>query len=310
MAMRYGLFDSTEVVEEVGGFPVGNKAQTADFFARYFASFISNGICGKGGDGFKIVPGNGLQVKVLPGEAYINGYFCFDDEAQVIDFPFSELAQSYRLILRLDTGMGEIALHRVDVAHEAVRTEERYELIIGQVYLPGGCVAVTADMIDDMRGEENMCGFMQTLAYGGADRLAAPITLSLTKGCEGSITTDLSENVSIEVRKVNMSCASGVLPIAKGGTGGASAAAARANLGAAAAVHATLPEEVLDGVLGAGVITTNRVDMAARPRNIAICQSLPSSLPDGAFCAVYGEQGRGLYVFVSGAAVKIASPGA
>ena len=44
MAFQSGLFDSTEVEIMPGGMVVGNKAQNAAFFAKYFSSFIGDGV--------------------------------------------------------------------------------------------------------------------------------------------------------------------------------------------------------------------------------------------------------------------------
>ena len=63
MAMRSGLFDSTETVEMVGGFPRGDKAETADFFAAYFASFVGNGIYLNPPTCFQVLPQSGLQCR-------------------------------------------------------------------------------------------------------------------------------------------------------------------------------------------------------------------------------------------------------
>lgn len=309
--MRCGLFDSTAVAEEVNGFPVGNKAQTADFFARYFASFVRSGICGKNESGFQVIPAGGLSVRVLPGEAFLQGYFCFEDEAQTVTFPYSGTAREMTLVLRLDTDMGEIAakwIPQTQAAGLPLRENGKYDLVLARVDLPEGCEVITADLITDLRDEEDVCGFVRTLSYGGAEKLESPFSLTLSGGCEGSVQMDGSQNCELHVDAVNLSLpyAKGVLPVSAGGTGASSAAMARVNLGAAAIAHDTSPEDLLDGTLGMNVIAANGNDTGARLRNIALRETLPSSLPDGCLCAVTGETGRGLYLFRSGSAIKLA----
>ena len=63
-----GMFDSTTVVDTVNGFPRGDKAVDASFFAKMISSFYSDGVL-SGGDyaqnGFRIVPAGGLAVTVM-----------------------------------------------------------------------------------------------------------------------------------------------------------------------------------------------------------------------------------------------------
>ena len=77
MAQRSGLFDSTEIVQSVNGYPQGNRAETADFFAQYFANFISNGVFANPSTNFKVMAQSGLTVVVRPGSCFINGYILF-----------------------------------------------------------------------------------------------------------------------------------------------------------------------------------------------------------------------------------------
>ena len=54
MSLRCGLFDSTEIVQTVDGYPQGNKAETADFFAHALAGLSGNGIPPTPADAFKV----------------------------------------------------------------------------------------------------------------------------------------------------------------------------------------------------------------------------------------------------------------
>ena len=74
MALKTGMFDSTELVTSSSGYAVGNKAVSAEFFARYFSSFVGSGILKNDGDSFKVMAGGGMKIKVLPGSAYIKAF--------------------------------------------------------------------------------------------------------------------------------------------------------------------------------------------------------------------------------------------
>ena len=54
MAQKSGPFDSTTVVEEIDGFPRGDRAITAEELAAVNAAMISNGVAKKVGDGFRV----------------------------------------------------------------------------------------------------------------------------------------------------------------------------------------------------------------------------------------------------------------
>ncbi len=309
MAMKCGLFDSTAVEKDVEGFPRGNKAQDAAFFARYFSRFVGSGVCMEPQDGFALAAGGGTKVVVRPGEAFLCGYFCYDDEEATFDLGVSEVEREVQILLRLDSRIGEITLKALGDAQAAylpVREGGVYDLVLGCVMIPAGCKAITQDMIEDWRANTAVCGYVRTLCYGGADRFEEAKKVALAGGCVGTGRSDFSADTTITVSELNMNYAkTGILPVACGGTGGVSAAAARANLGAAALLHTTDPTSIEPGEMDPGVVATAGVDGLCRLRNIALAQSLPASLPNGSICLVYGESGKGTYLFVSGNAVKI-----
>ena len=316
MAIRYGLFDSTVIVRNAGGFPVGNKAQTADFFARYFSAFIGSGICGKDKDGFRVSAGDGCSLKIAPGEAFMKGYFCFDDEERVIWYSGgAEEDREMALVLRMDLALGEIDLHTAygeEAASLPRRDAEIYDLLLARISIPAGALSFTEEMIEDTRDDEAVCGFVTSLSYSGAEKLQNKISLSLSGGCQGNVLFDGSADTELSVAGLNMEYAdAGILPVERGGTGASDGAAACINLGAAPKSHRTAPGDLTSGRIPTWAIASAGMDSLSRLRNISVCEGVPSAgLSNGEFCAVYGETGRGLYLWVGGEPVLIASPSA
>lgn len=186
MAMRSGLFDSTETVEMVGGFPRGDKAETADFFAAYFASFVGNGIYLNPPTCFQVLPQSGLTVRVRPGKCFINGYFAFDDEPEDKTFPFDTQPHEYWLVLRLDLADGSIK--KVWVTDPApgelpVRGSVIYDLVVARVSVGAGVSTITDTMITDLRADPFYCGRVKSLVDGIGQNVAyADVAGTLAEG--------------------------------------------------------------------------------------------------------------------------------
>lgn len=160
MSMRSGLFDSTEIVETESGYPRGNKAEAADFFARYFAAFIGNGVYARPSNGFQVFAYDGLTVHVKAGSAFINGYFAFDDEDDSITLTSGLSDTVYRVILRLDTNYGTISLAVLEDDTSLTRTGGIYELGLADVSVTAGALSVSQSDIRDLRADNALCGFV------------------------------------------------------------------------------------------------------------------------------------------------------
>ncbi len=156
-----GMFDSTEVVESVNGFPKGNKAVDASFFAKMIETFYADGILATGDygqDSFKVTPTSGLTVTVAPGIAWIRGYMAWMKEAQ--NFVLYA-GHSYTIVLRLNTASGEFTL----VAAEDNRslptdTDLIRDLVLAEITVQTGCTALTSAMITDTRPDIAKCGYV------------------------------------------------------------------------------------------------------------------------------------------------------
>lgn len=197
MSLRCGLFDSTEIIQTVDGYPQGNKAETADFFAHALAGLSGNGIPPTPADAFKVTANGSMAVSVAPGYCYINGYHAWDDETATITISNASAARSVYVSMRLNLLNGEITLIS-DTAF--TRAESIYDLALARIDIPANSAAITADMVTDLRGNSNYCGVLQKITDGAA--------------------TEIWNYLSGNVQPINL-----------GGTGATTVPAAKDNLG-------------------------------------------------------------------------------
>ncbi len=151
-----GMFDSTEVVETVDGFPRGNKAVDSEFFARMITCFWSDGVLGS--DSFKVSAGDGLSLSVASGIAWAKGYMAWQKTNLSVTVA---AGMSYTVALRLDCAVGEFSLVLSDAADFTPQnTENVRELVLATVSIPTGALSVTSEHITDKRGDTSLCGIV------------------------------------------------------------------------------------------------------------------------------------------------------
>ena len=162
-----GMFDSTEVVETIGGFPRGNKAVDSAFFAKMISSFYADGVLHDGG--YAVTPAGGLKVSVKSGIAWIRGYMAWLGEDTEVTLASGK---NYAAVIRLNIPAGEFKLIFTDVpSSEPVRTDSVYDLIIAEISVPAGSSAVTSAMITDTRADADKCGYVSNAVDGLGEAL-------------------------------------------------------------------------------------------------------------------------------------------
>lgn len=157
-----GMFDSTTVVETVGGFPRGDKAVDSAFFAKMIECFYKDGVSGE--DSFAVVPAGGYTIEVSAGIAWIRGYMAWQKSAQSVTLT---PGLTYSIMLRLNVPAGEFTLVATDGG--ATDNESIRDLVLAEITIPSSANAVTADMITDTRSDRNKCGIVTS----AVDALAA-----------------------------------------------------------------------------------------------------------------------------------------
>lgn len=181
MSLECGFFDSTEIIEEVGGgYPRGDKAQDAEFFAGFFSDIIGDGVLPSPSSAFQVLPQSGMQVQMRPGKCYIHGYMAWDTEAAALTVTAGTTVYA---VFRLNTDSGEIT--RL-LAESIQRSGSVYDLAVARITAPAGTVEVTDAMIEDLRSDPDYCGYVQKITDEAATEMREDI---------GQIQTELSQKM-------------------------------------------------------------------------------------------------------------------
>ena len=173
MAEQSGFFDAHLIDGEY------DRIYLAASFAKYFASFIGNGVfSGKSSELIvrqKSSPD--MSVKVMPGQGWINGYWyentselslaidIADGVSNRIDLIVLRWSSSERVI-RLAVKKGVPAV--TAVAPTIQRNADIYELELARISIKAGTTSITQVNITDMRLDSSVCGYV----HGVVDQLS------------------------------------------------------------------------------------------------------------------------------------------
>ena len=159
---KSGFFNSTG----------GDRVYNATDFASYFGKLVSNGIFYALPTNLQVTAGSGMQVVVLAGSAWINGYAYENTDTLELDIAtadgvnprvdrvvvrWSAVERSIRLVML--TGMATAS----PVAPALTRNNDVYELGIADIVVPKGTVLIVAQNITDTRLNTSLCGLVNSL---------------------------------------------------------------------------------------------------------------------------------------------------
>ena len=165
MAEKSGFFDAHLVNGEY------DRVYLAENFARYFASFIGNGIFGGKSNELMVQQKAtaDMSVRVLSGQGWINGYWYENDNelSLAIDVADGVLNRIDIIVLRWDNSERVIRLavkKGTSATNPSVPVIQRgadfYELKLAQVYVKAGAIKITQADITDTRLNNEVCGFV------------------------------------------------------------------------------------------------------------------------------------------------------
>ena len=175
MAQRSGFFNGKMLRDPSGlpllhedGSPRFDREYTAAEFAEMFSLYLTNGIR-NGGNNLRVVADNAMFVRVLPGDAMINGYFyrLVDDGVVFqVEQNFAGTPRVDRVVLRLDLRQEEgriisLALKRGDAT--LTRNNEIWELALADISVALGIGGLTQAQITDRRLDPELCGLIHSL---------------------------------------------------------------------------------------------------------------------------------------------------
>jgi len=167
VAELYRFFDSVDGEDE--------RFYTADEFAEYFRQVISSGILNGGNNLQVICSGTDMNISILPGYAWLEGYlYKIDTEPLVLtlDAAHSELDRIDRVVIRLDKRLEHRYIRAFilkgtpaenPIPSDITRDENTYELSLAQVRVIGGRSLVAQSEITDERLNTQVCGLANSL---------------------------------------------------------------------------------------------------------------------------------------------------
>lgn len=172
MAINSAFFNAMEVDGKY------DRTYFAEDFARYFASFIGNGIFPNPSTNFQVFsPATpGFTVQVQPGDAWINGYYAWVDTVQTLSLSLASGTYDRidAIVLRWSNLDRTITLEVVSgepsyfpVKPEPQRDADIYELVLAYVTVNRNVSTITQADIEDTRWNSTLCG----IVHGVVDQI-------------------------------------------------------------------------------------------------------------------------------------------
>lgn len=165
MAQECGFFNAHLVGEEY------DRVYLAEQFAAYFASFIGNGIFGKSMQKLEVLAQStpNMSVKVLSGEAWINGWWYRNTEEYTLSIDVADgvLSRIDAIVLRWGNEERDMWLQVIKgtassnpVAPTIRRDADYYDLQLAAISIIKGTVRITQSAISDTRLNNAVCGLV------------------------------------------------------------------------------------------------------------------------------------------------------
>lgn len=196
--MRSGFFNSDIIGYNDNEMPIFDRAEDAEFFAKFFKSFFTNGVYPNPSTNLQVIIQEGMNVKVLPGLCLIEGYFGWEDTERVLAIQASEsLDRIDRVVLRLNLADRVIDLYvkkgvaaTNPVAPDITRPlpdqgGDIFELGVADIFVAKNSISITQQRITDLRLNKNLCGIV-TQTVTGVD------TTTLFTQLQSQITENMS----------------------------------------------------------------------------------------------------------------------
>lgn len=166
--MRSGFFNSEIIGYDAENMPVFDRAEEASFFAKYFSTFISNGVFPNPSTNMQVLAADDMKVKVSTGVCYINGYMGWVEHDEVFEIEESGIQPRIdRIVARLDFSDRSINLFVKKgvtagnpIAPDVQRDYDIYEIAIADVRVNGNAIEMTQEVITDLRLNTELCGIV------------------------------------------------------------------------------------------------------------------------------------------------------
>lgn len=167
MPEKSGFFDAHKVNGE------WDRTYISEDFARYFSSFIGNGVFAGQSDELQVIQSNprGMSITVASGKSWIDGYFYFNDsELQLpIDNADGSLNRIDSVVCRwsaIDRTIRTVVRSGVPAVSPQAPSRQWNsdikELLLATISIPAGTISISQSLITDTRPSK-VCGWVTSL---------------------------------------------------------------------------------------------------------------------------------------------------
>ena len=149
---------------------IPDRTYKAEEFARYFSSFIGNGVFPNPSTNLQVIAlDNNMNIRVKSGLAWVNGYMYenTDDLILTLDNADGALKRIDRVVIRLDFVNREItckvkkgAFASIPTAQVLQRDADAYELCVAEITINNGAINISQSNITDTRLNSELCGIV------------------------------------------------------------------------------------------------------------------------------------------------------
>lgn len=211
---KSGFFDAKLVGDAY------DRVYNASSFANYFSSFIGNGVfAGKYND-LAVLPANipDMTVRVLPGQAWINGYWYENSNDGDKVFTVQPAAGQYKnrydaIVVRLDLNERKMSVElkqgagaKTPVKQSPSRSGGIWELVLAYVLVEYGTSAITSALITDTRADNVLCGY----AHGVVDQVSTTTIFNQLQAQTSKAVSDSQAAVNAAIQSLQTAQASAV----------------------------------------------------------------------------------------------------
>lgn len=192
MAQQSGFFNS------VGG----DRTYASEFFAKFFGSFIGNGIFPNPSSNCQIVANDDMTITFKAGKGWINGYYYQNDADLILNVEAADavLKRKDRIVLRYSKADRNIlvkvkkgAFASNPVVPALQRDADLYELGLADIYVGNNAVSISDANIDDLRLDNELCGVVHGLVDQVDTTTIFNQYLSKYAEIEGLIDSDIAD---------------------------------------------------------------------------------------------------------------------
>lgn len=177
--MRSGFFNSDIQGYDDNGNPLYDRAEDAEFFAKYFSSFIGNGVYPNPSSNFQVEISDGMHIKVNQGLAFVEGYFAWEETERTLAVQAAHASYDRidRVVLRLNFSNRNIDLYIVKgtpTSSPVPPTLERpisgegggiYELSLAELFIAKNSTSIPQHRITDTRADTEVCGLVSGVVH-------------------------------------------------------------------------------------------------------------------------------------------------